>query len=144
MKQTNSNNNNNSIQFNNNNNNNNNNSVVLVCERTIPTERRPLVGEVSANFCRKSVHPTETEHQLPDRKLWTGSNIWSKAPKWARLQDVLTDSRKVTSTMSVPNFGATDWGIGEGFPSTQRYYSSFYNLFIHLTATRSGRTTIFK
>ena len=26
-------------------------SVALVCERTIPTERPPLVGEVSANFC---------------------------------------------------------------------------------------------
>jgi hypothetical protein len=28
------------------------NSVVLVLERTIPTERPPLVGEVSANFLR--------------------------------------------------------------------------------------------
>jgi hypothetical protein len=36
--------------INNNNNNNNNNSVALVRERTIPTERPPLVGEVSANF----------------------------------------------------------------------------------------------
>jgi hypothetical protein len=27
------------------------NSVVLVRERTISTERPPLVGEVSANFC---------------------------------------------------------------------------------------------
>jgi hypothetical protein len=27
------------------------NSVALVCERTIPTERPPLVGEVSTNFC---------------------------------------------------------------------------------------------
>jgi len=27
------------------------NSVDLVCERTIPTERPPPVGEVSANFC---------------------------------------------------------------------------------------------
>jgi hypothetical protein len=33
------------------NNNNNNKSVALVRERTIPTERPPLVGEVSANFC---------------------------------------------------------------------------------------------
>jgi hypothetical protein len=32
-------------------NNNNNNSVYLVRERTIPTERPPLVGEVSAKFC---------------------------------------------------------------------------------------------
>jgi hypothetical protein len=29
----------------------NNNSVALVRERTIPTERPSLVGEVSANFC---------------------------------------------------------------------------------------------
>jgi hypothetical protein len=28
------------------------NSMVLVRERTIPTERPPLFGEVSANFCR--------------------------------------------------------------------------------------------
>jgi hypothetical protein len=28
------------------------NSVALVRERTIPTERPPLVGEVSANLCR--------------------------------------------------------------------------------------------
>jgi hypothetical protein len=34
---------------NNNNNNNNNNSVASVRLRTIPTERPPLVGEVSAN-----------------------------------------------------------------------------------------------
>jgi hypothetical protein len=27
------------------------NSVALVCERTLPTERPPVVGEVSANFC---------------------------------------------------------------------------------------------
>ena len=27
------------------------NSVALVCERTIPTERPPPVGEVSANVC---------------------------------------------------------------------------------------------
>jgi hypothetical protein len=27
------------------------NSVALVCERTIPTERKLLVAEVSANFC---------------------------------------------------------------------------------------------
>jgi hypothetical protein len=27
------------------------NSVALVRERTIPTERAPLVGEVTANFC---------------------------------------------------------------------------------------------
>jgi hypothetical protein len=31
------------------------NSVVWVHERTIPTERPPLVGEVSANFCRQRV-----------------------------------------------------------------------------------------
>jgi hypothetical protein len=36
---------------NNNNNNNNNNSVTLVRERIIPTERTPLVDEVSVNFC---------------------------------------------------------------------------------------------
>jgi hypothetical protein len=36
---------------NDNDNNNNNNSVALVRERTIPTERPPLVGEVSANYC---------------------------------------------------------------------------------------------
>jgi hypothetical protein len=29
----------------------NNNSVALVRERTIPTERPPLVGEVSTNVC---------------------------------------------------------------------------------------------
>jgi hypothetical protein len=27
------------------------NPVLLVCEQTIPTERPPLVGEVSANIC---------------------------------------------------------------------------------------------
>jgi hypothetical protein len=29
----------------------NTNSVALVCEQTILTERPPLVGEVSINFC---------------------------------------------------------------------------------------------
>jgi hypothetical protein len=28
-----------------------NDSVALVCERTIPKERPPFVGEISANFC---------------------------------------------------------------------------------------------
>jgi hypothetical protein len=31
------------------------NSVAWVCERTIPTERPPLVGEVSANLCGQRV-----------------------------------------------------------------------------------------
>jgi hypothetical protein len=31
------------------------NSVVLVRKRTIPTERPPLVGEVSAHFCGESM-----------------------------------------------------------------------------------------
>jgi hypothetical protein len=39
------------VALGNNNNNNNNNSVALVRERTIPTERPPLVGEMIANFC---------------------------------------------------------------------------------------------
>jgi hypothetical protein len=34
-----------------NNNNNNTNSFALAHELTIPTERPPIVGEVSANFC---------------------------------------------------------------------------------------------
>jgi hypothetical protein len=34
-----------------NNNDNNNNTVALVRERAILTERPPLVGKVSANFC---------------------------------------------------------------------------------------------
>jgi hypothetical protein len=42
---------NNSFNNNNNNNNNNNKSVALVGERTITTERPPLVEEASANFC---------------------------------------------------------------------------------------------
>jgi hypothetical protein len=42
----------NSYYDDNNNNNNNNNSVALVRERTIPTERPPLVGEVGGNFLR--------------------------------------------------------------------------------------------
>jgi hypothetical protein len=33
---------------------------------------------------------------------------------------------------------------GEEFISTQRYYSSFYHLLSHLSATCFGRTTIFK
>jgi hypothetical protein len=32
------------------------NAGALVRQRTIPTERPPLVGEVSANFCKKKVH----------------------------------------------------------------------------------------
>jgi hypothetical protein len=34
------------------------NSVALVRERTIPTERPPLVCEVSANFCGYIIHTT--------------------------------------------------------------------------------------
>jgi hypothetical protein len=45
------NNNNNNNNNNTNNNNNNNKSVVLVRERTISTERPPIVREVCTNFC---------------------------------------------------------------------------------------------
>jgi hypothetical protein len=61
----------------NNNNNNNNNSKALVRERTMPIERPPLVGEVSANlfavisafwsgaanFCFKQFHNCTHEAQ---------------------------------------------------------------------------------
>jgi hypothetical protein len=36
--------------------NNNNNSMVWVREQTIPTERTPLVGEVSVNFADRGCH----------------------------------------------------------------------------------------
>jgi hypothetical protein len=45
-------------------------SVALVRKQTIPTEWRPLVGEVSANFCGWSV--PRGQH---DRSLWSYSRI---------------------------------------------------------------------
>jgi hypothetical protein len=41
------------------------NSMALVRERTIPTERPPLVDEVSANFCGKRVSVTWSGQQIP-------------------------------------------------------------------------------
>jgi hypothetical protein len=40
---------------------NNNNSVSLVRERTIPTERPPLVGKASANFWGSSINTLYNE-----------------------------------------------------------------------------------
>jgi hypothetical protein len=40
------------------------NSVVWVRERTIPTERPPLVGEVSANFCGWGCHDVDHRSQI--------------------------------------------------------------------------------
>jgi hypothetical protein len=42
--------------------------------------------------------PTERRLQLSDSNVPAGSNIWSQVPEWARHQDILTVSRKVTST----------------------------------------------
>jgi hypothetical protein len=44
--------------------NNYNNSVALVPERSIPTERSPLVGEVIANICR-STGVAESAQRIP-------------------------------------------------------------------------------
>jgi hypothetical protein len=33
--------------------------------------------------------PIETRQQLSDKNLWTGCNIWSQVPQWARNQDIL-------------------------------------------------------
>jgi hypothetical protein len=41
-----------------------NNSVALFRERTIPTKRPPLVGEVSANFCRYGVSRGQRDGSL--------------------------------------------------------------------------------
>jgi hypothetical protein len=40
------------------------NSVAWVRERTIPTERQPLVGEVSANFCGQRVTRGQSDGSL--------------------------------------------------------------------------------
>jgi hypothetical protein len=40
------------------------NSVVCVLERTIPTERPPLVGEVFSNFCGKRVPRDQRDGSL--------------------------------------------------------------------------------
>jgi hypothetical protein len=46
------------------------NSVPLVRKQTIPTERPPLVGEVSANFCRQRV--SRGQHNGIPRPLISG------------------------------------------------------------------------
>jgi hypothetical protein len=76
--------------------------VALVSKRTIPTERPPLVGEVSANFCGSSVprdqrdrslrpycrlsrpdivcaNPTKTVDTLPQSTLRTFRSLKSKS-----------------------------------------------------------------
>jgi hypothetical protein len=40
------------------------NSVAWVRERTVPTERQPLVDEVSANFCGKGCCVVSAAHPL--------------------------------------------------------------------------------
>jgi hypothetical protein len=42
----------------------NNNSVVLVRQRTIPTERPSLVGEFNANFCGQMVPRSQRDGSL--------------------------------------------------------------------------------
>jgi hypothetical protein len=49
-------------------------SMVWVHERTIPTERPPLVGEMSANFCGYRV---PRQH---DRSLWPYSRVSRQEP----------------------------------------------------------------
>jgi hypothetical protein len=45
------------------------NSVVLLRERTIPTERPPLVGEVNANFLEGVASSAQRIHALLDRTM---------------------------------------------------------------------------
>jgi hypothetical protein len=40
------------------------NSLALVCERTIPTERPPLVSEVSAHFTCYVISTTDPKYQI--------------------------------------------------------------------------------
>jgi hypothetical protein len=55
------------------------NSVALVRERTIPTERPPPVGEVSANFC---------EYHLLIMELDKNENIYAEYKRWDMAADV--------------------------------------------------------
>jgi hypothetical protein len=53
--------------------------MALVRKRTIPTERPPLVGEVSANFCGESVlRGQRNEFPRPLISVfWTGAATFS-------------------------------------------------------------------
>jgi hypothetical protein len=64
----------------------NNNSVALAHERTIPTERPPLVGEVSANFLRKE-GVAWSARRIPtavnNAEINTGAKLpFAHAPSW--------------------------------------------------------------
>jgi hypothetical protein len=50
----------------------NNNTVALARERTVPTKRPPLVGEVSANFCGWWVSRGQRIHAATFSVFWTG------------------------------------------------------------------------
>jgi hypothetical protein len=50
-------------------------SVALVCKRTIPKERQPLVGEVSANFYGKKVSRGECDGPIVRNLGFLGREI---------------------------------------------------------------------
>jgi hypothetical protein len=47
---------------------------------------------------RQRGRSTKTKHQLSGNNIRTESNIWPQVPEWARLLDITTVSRNVTST----------------------------------------------
>jgi hypothetical protein len=53
-------------------------SVALVCEQTVLTERPPLVGEVSANFCRYRVLHGQRNRSRKNYEVIYNSNIRCK------------------------------------------------------------------
>jgi hypothetical protein len=66
----------------------NQNSVALVRERTIPTERPPLVGEVSANCCRQR-GVTWSVWQIP-----YGLNLGFSRPVYKHQHDDITQKAR--------------------------------------------------
>jgi hypothetical protein len=56
-------------------------SVALVRKRTIPTERPPLLGEVSANFCGKRVSRGQRDRSLRPYSRISRHNLLCKSYK---------------------------------------------------------------
>jgi hypothetical protein len=79
------------------------NSVTWVCERTIPTERAPLFGEVSANFCGQRVSRGQRDVSLlpysrlsrPEPLLFLPSSSSDVFTRLSRPRSRPTTSRKI-------------------------------------------------
>jgi hypothetical protein len=98
------------------------NSVTLARKRTIPTERPPLVREVSANFCGQRLSRGQRNGSLRPYSLFSRSGWWYKDVHILKAM-LITVSQDSTICIQT-GYGMDDREVGVRVPLGLRMFSS--------------------